>query len=318
MKYRYIIFLLFVLVVGSVVFFTFFRERSHTMLLVGDVMLDRGVKHYVLEEGGGDWRFPWQFVAERFSAADVVFINHEGVMSDVGRDAGGVYSFNFPVAALEGLLFAGVDVVSLANNHIFDWGGDALCDTRRRLHAAGIGAVGAGCTAAEADAPYIHTLDDGSSVGFLGYTSFFYPKGVAGEEYPGVSDYSLESMRDSISSLKKQVDVVAVSLHWGDEYQSRSNTEQQRIGHALIDAGADIIVGHHPHVIQEVERYNDGWILYSLGNFIFDQYFSKETMEGLVAVVTLQKGQIVFVDLEKVVLNDTYQPMFAGDEEGGE
>ena len=91
-------------------------------------MLDRGVAMRVDQYGGGDWRFPWEFVANRLSVADVVFVNHEGVMSDIGQDAGGVYSFNFPIAALDGLLFAGVDVVSLANNHSFDWG--AACIVR--------------------------------------------------------------------------------------------------------------------------------------------------------------------------------------------
>ena len=287
-------------------------KDSHTLFLMGDVMLDRGVEMRVDQYGGGDWRFPWEFVADRLFLADVVFINHEGVMSDVGKDAGGVYSFNFPLTALDGLLFAGVDVVSLANNHSFDWGAGALCDTRRRLIAAGIGVVGAGCDYGEANAPYIHSFPDGSSVGFLGYTSF-YPKGVANEEYPGVSDYSLDTMLKQIAVLREKVAVVIVSLHWGEEYQSHSNIEQQRLGRMLIDAGVDIIVGHHPHTIQEVEEYNGGWILYSLGNFIFDQYFSKETMEGLVGVVTIQGGEIVSVATEKVILNSYFQPLFESD-----
>ena len=284
-------------------------QDSYTILLAGDVMLDRGVGFYVAQRGGGDWRFPWYFVADQLSSADLVFLNHEGVMSDVGQDAGGVYSFNFPLSALDGLLFAGVDVVSLANNHSFDWGGVALCDTRRRLSKYGIGSVGAGCSYAEASAPHIHVFDDGSRVGFLGYTSF-HSLGVAGDTSPGISDYTLDVMRKDVAALKEDVDVVFVSLHWGEEYQSRSNMKQQQVGRALIDAGADVIVGHHPHVIQETEEYNGGWIFYSLGNFIFDQYFSAETMEGLVAAVIVQGGVIASVDSRKVFLNSYYQPMF--------
>ncbi len=285
------------------------QEDSYTIFFAGDVMLDRGVGLQVARYGDDDWRFPWRFIAEQFLSADVVFLNHEGVMSDVGQDAGGVYSFNFPLAALDGLLFAGVDVVSLANNHSFDWGGVALCDTKRRLNEHDIGTVGAGCSYTEANAPYVHAFDDGSSVGFLGYTSF-YPNGVAGNTYPGISDYTLENMQQNITTLRESVDVIFVSLHWGEEYQPRSNAEQQMIGRALIDAGADIIIGHHPHVIQEVEEYNGGWIFYSLGNFIFDQYFSAETMEGLVAMATVQGGAIVSVDTKKVLLNTYFQPMF--------
>ena len=286
------------------------RQDLYTIFLAGDVMLDRGVGSRVAQYGDGDWRFPWQFIADRLRLFDIVFVNHEGVMSDVGQDAGGVYSFNFPIAALDGLLFAGVDVVSLANNHIFDWGGVALCDTRRRLMAYGVGTVGAGCDYAEANASYVHTFDDGSSVGFLGYTPFYYPGGVAGEGYPGISDYSLENMRGRVAVLSEQVDVVIVSLHWGEEYAPQSNAEQQRVGRLLVDAGATVVAGHHPHVVQEVEEYGGGWIAYSLGNFIFDQYFSKETMEGLAAIITIQGGQIISVDFEKIVINENFQPMF--------
>lgn len=287
------------------------QADSYTIFLAGDVMLDRGVAWWVARHDDADWRFPWQFVADRLRLFDIVFVNHEGVMSDFGRDAGGVYSFNFPLAALDGLLFASVDVVNLANNHSFDQGAVALCDTVRRLRAHGVGTVGAGCSYDEANAPYVRTFRDGSSVGFLGYTSF-YENGAAGADYPGISDYSLEFMRERVAALKGEVDVVVVSLHWGNEYHGRSNKGQQRVGRMLVDAGADVIVGHHPHVIQEVERYNGGWILYSLGNFIFDQYFSEETMEGLTAVVTVRGGDVMSVVTEKVLLNKYYQPMFEG------
>ena len=283
---------------------------SYTIFFAGDVMLDRGVAFYVARRGDDDWRFPWRFVADRLRLFDIVFVNHEGVMSAVGQDAGGVHSFNFPIAALDGLLFAGVDVVSLANNHSFDWGAAALCDTVRRLHTNNIGTVGAGCSYDEANAPHVHSFTDGSSVGFLGYTPFYHPNGAAGHRSPGLSEYDPVAMRQRVAALREQVDVVVVSLHWGEEYQPRSNAEQQRVGRMLIDAGVDIVVGHHPHVAQEVEEYNGGWILYSLGNFIFDQYFSQETMEGLTAIATVQGGEVVSVVTEKVSLSRYYQPMF--------
>ena len=117
-------------------------------------------------------------------------------------------------------------------------------------------------------------------------------------------------MQKSITALRERVDLIFVSLHWGEEYQLQSNVEQQRIARALIDVGADAVIGHHPHVIQEVEEYNGGWIFYSLGNFIFDQYFSPETMEGLVASVTVQDGAITSVTTEKVFLNTYFSRHF--------
>ena len=103
---------------------------------------------------------------------------------------------------------------------------------------------------------------------------------------------------------------MVVSLHWGEEYKTLSNDRERELAHRLIDAGADIIVGHHPHVRQEVERYNGGWIIYSLGNFVFDQIFSEATRTGLVLVVTVEDGAIVDVETMRVYISETFQPAF--------
>ena len=107
-------------------------------------------------------------------------------------------------------------------------------------------------------------------------------------------------------------DIIIVSMHWGEEYQLRSNKKQQEIGRALVEAGTDIIIGHHPHVIQEIERYKNGWIAYSLGNFIFDQNFSKETMEGLMLKAIIQDKKIVEIEPVEIKINSSFQPEIIG------
>ena len=97
-------------------------------------------------------------------------------------------------------------------------------------------------------------------------------------------------------------------MHWGEEYQHRATDLQVQMGHELIEAGADVIIGHHPHVDQEIERYKNGWIIYSLGNFIFDQSWSEETMEGLMAEIQIQNKRVYDIISKKIQLNNNFQP----------
>ncbi len=99
-----------------------------------------------------------------------------------------------------------------------------------------------------------------------------------------------------------------ISFHWGNEYEIHHNSFQENLAHVAIDAGANLVVGHHPHVIQEIEKYKDGYIAYSLGNFVFDQNFSEDTKSGLLLSVTLKNKKIEQVTSEKVNFNSSYQP----------
>lgn len=109
-------------------------------------------------------------------------------------------------------------------------------------------------------------------------------------------------------AANQQGDLVVVSFHWGDEYQTKHNQKQEQFAKAAIDAGADLIIGHHPHVVQEVEQYKDGWIAYSLGNFVFDQNFSKETTQGLVLKVKISGGKITNIDKQPITISNSFQP----------
>jgi poly-gamma-glutamate synthesis protein (capsule biosynthesis protein) len=283
-------------------------ERTYTMLFVGDIMLDRLVAKRVAR--AQDPLLPFLLIAHKLRSADIAFANLEGPVSDRGVNQGSKYSFRFePVGTINALTFAGFDVISLANNHIWDWGTSALLDTLTHLRGAGIETIGAGANKEEANQPAIVALGD-ARVGFLGYTTL-YPKSLeATTARAGVSSPQLSSITAQIADLKtnQHADLVVVSLHWGIEYEQHSTTSQQLFARALIDAGADLVVGHHPHVVQEVEEYKGRYIAYSLGNFVFDQDFSLETMRGLMLEVSVRNKQIEAVREIPIELTSIYQP----------
>ena len=281
------------------------EKKSYTLIFVGDIMLSRKIDKLMNESR--DFRFPFLKISETLRSADFTFGNLEGPISDRGRNQGSKFSFRVDPEAVEGLKFAGFDMVSLANNHILDWGVEALAQTVSILHANGIKSVGAGRNYTEANNPVFAEIGN-TKIAFFAYTNFYPENLLATENRGGVSSFNLEEIKANIKNARSRTDLVVVSLHWGDEYKLRSSPTQQGIAHALIEAGADLIVGHHPHVAQEVERYKDGWILYSLGNFVFDQYLWDETKKGLMAKVTLEDKKISSLELKTVKLNGTFQP----------
>lgn len=282
-------------------------EKSETTLIfVGDIMLGRAVERKILKNDS-DFNFPFLKIKDYLTRADLVFGNLEGPISSGGKNQGSIYSFRFRPEVAGALKDTGFKVMSIANNHIWDWGGEAISDTLSNLAEAGIEAVGAGRNYEEANRPYFLKVKN-LRVGFLAYTNL-YPKGMAaGPDSPGVSDFDLEKIRERIREAKNQVDLVAVSLHWGEEYETSASDWQKKIAHELIDAGADVVVGHHPHVPQEVEPYKGGWIFYSLGNFVFDQNFSEETMGGMFVELKVTDKKITDVKPVKFKINNDFQP----------
>lgn len=284
------------------------EEKVFTIHALGDMMLDRGVKARVKGIGNNSYDFLFDKIRDTLDQADIVFANLEGSISDVGADTGKPYSFRFEPAVALALKNAGIDVVSLANNHMLDWGRDSLCATITHLNNAEIGFVGAGCNATEAEAPYIITLGN-TTLGFLAYTEF-YQGAHATDTRAGMTEYSIKKIKERIQSLKQDhdVDLVFVSMHWGDEYKTRAVPGQVSVGRELIDAGVDVVIGHHPHVAQEIERYGNGWIIYSLGNFIFDQSWSEETMKGLMAEIQVKNKRIYDIVPIPIRINNNFQP----------
>jgi poly-gamma-glutamate synthesis protein (capsule biosynthesis protein) len=280
------------------------------IILVGDMMLNRGVEYRIKREGDGNFKFPFLKVAEALEGTDILFGNLEGPISDKGIKVGSIYSFRNNPEAIEGLTFAGFDVISLANNHAFDYGREALEDTFLRLKNAGIDYVGAGFNKGEAYSPVVKEIN-GMRIGVLAYTNLGPETWKATEINSGIawiSERDFEKIKKDIKNAKSQADILIVSLHSGEEYQKEPTRFQIDFAKMAIDAGADLVVGHHPHVTQKNETYNDKYIFYSLGNFVFDQSFSEETMKGQMVKVLIENGKIKRVIPIEIKINEFFQP----------
>jgi len=275
------------------------------LMFFGDIMLSRSVGKKMVELN--DFRYPFLSVASKTQEVDIAFANLENPISNRGKNQGSIYSFRADPRTVEGLVHAGFDVVSLANNHMWDWGRDALEDTINILKQANIQGVGAGKNEEEANRPVI-TRKKGVSFGFLAYTNLMPESLNARGDSPGLSSFEEEKAKLDIQKLRSEVDIVVVSMHWGEEYKTESNDAQKGLARGFIDAGADLVIGHHPHVIQEVEQYKNGWIAYSLGNFIFDQNFSLATREGLGVLVTVRGGRVTSLERQNVLISTDFQP----------
>lgn len=259
-------------------------HKPVTLVMVGDIMMDRGVRRSVESNFEGDYS---AFFANTsyLKESDIAFANLEGTVAESGRNVGSRFSFHMKPIVASTLGDAGFDIVSFANNHVGDWDRAAFDETLLQLQEAQVKYAGAGTNYTDATTPRIVEVR-GMKIGFLASTDVG-PKWLAATDTKsGILLSSDPKLADIVRAAKAQVDVLVVSFHWGNEY-SPANAHQQALAHTVIDAGADIVVGHHPHVMEKVEEYKGKPIFYSLGNFIFDQYFSPHTMRGMVATVSI-------------------------------
>lgn len=303
---------------SSLVFETRLRESKKTedskivVYAVGDIMLDRGVEYMIQTEGEGDFKFPFLKIAQDLKKADILFGNLEGPIAESGIKVGSIYSFRSNPETIEGLNYAGFNILSLANNHMLDYGREALEDTIQNLKDNQIDYVGAGLNEGEAFSMKIKEIKD-VKIGFLAYTDLGFQSWRAKENEAGmawIKQDDIDEIKRNIKEQKEKVDALIVSLHSGDEYQVDPNVFQERFAQACIEAGADVILEHHPHVVQRMERYNNGWVIYSLGNFVFDQFFSPETMKGALLEIIIINGKIEEVNVRQVSISQFYQPYF--------
>jgi len=281
------------------------KQPTTTLMFTGDVMLDRGVEE-IIEKHEEDFEFPFLKIEDYLQEADLLFGNLESIVSDKGYQVKQTYPFRADPAAKEGLKKADFDVLSCANNHSLDYGETALKDGVVKLTQSGIDCAGAGLKQ-KAYSPVIKQKND-TKVAYLAYTYLAPDNWKATENKVGIAWLNEKNLKQGIQKAKEKSDLVVVSFHFGEEYEKKPNSHQKHYSHLAIDSGADLVIGHHPHVIQPVEQYKDGWIAYSLGNFVFDQDFSEETMRGLVLRVSAKKGEIKKVTSKEVTMNKYFQP----------
>jgi poly-gamma-glutamate synthesis protein (capsule biosynthesis protein) len=247
-----------------------FSEKEIRLLFVGDIMMTRSVEGKI-NDLNKKFIFPFLNILDYLRGFDYVVANLEGPISDKGVKIGSIYSFRMKPNVAEALSNANINVVNLANNHIFDYGKIAFEDTLKNLDKNNIKYFG------NSYEPLI-IEKEGVKIGFLGFSDFLKHLKVK-ENKIGIAVVN-DNLSDIIRKAKEKVDILIVSFHWGEEYQKLANERQEKLAKIAIDSGADLVIGHHPHVIQDIEKYKEKFIFYSLGNFIFDQNFSKETMIG--------------------------------------
>jgi poly-gamma-glutamate capsule biosynthesis protein CapA/YwtB (metallophosphatase superfamily) len=276
--------------------------QSLTVAAGGDVQGDRKVGTYIDAHGGAA---ALAEVEPYLQAADLAFVNLEGPISDKGtKFAWKEYTFRSRLALAAGLASAGVDVVSMANNHAVDCGQSALLDTIARLDNVGIEHAGAGKDISAARTPAILSTPAGK-VAVLAFTDKFAGGFAAGTGRPGVAPISDGTkLIEAITAAKSGADYVIVSFHWGTEYTTQAASYQRALAHRAIDAGADLILGHHPHVIQGLEVYKDKLIAYSLGDFVFD-HRPGITGQSFVLCVTLRQSGPPAARIVPVYLSDS-------------
>lgn len=264
-----------------------------SVLFAGDMMFDRSVRQYA-EKYGGDYLF--DCIQPTLDQADVVVANLEGPITNktsmsVGSIPGGEnnFTFTFPISTASLLKAHNIDVVNLGNNHITNFGISGVRSTIATLEAAGVGHFGDPLT----NAVFQQDIN-GVQLSFINYNEF---------EPPGVGTASTTLAQ--IAQERALGRLPIVYTHWGVEYATTSPAYITRLAHKFVDAGAAAVIGSHPHVVEQSEKYRGVPIYYSLGNFIFDQYFSYDVSHGLLLVLTISNTGVVGAkEIKTVLTND--------------
>lgn len=246
-------------------------RRDLVVQAVGDILLARDVGLRIRQNG---WKHPFEQVRALVSQGDINFCNLETPASFIGSPYPGKHpniTFRAQPGSLFALKHAGFNMISLANNHMTDHGPEALEETLDALALLGLDYAGAGRTQEEAYAPKI-IKKNGWRIAFLAYADPIWSVVEAGTT-AGVAHIREDKIIESLQTLRDGhlADIILVSLHWGEEYRHSPLPSQRTLAKRIIEAGADAIIGHHPHVMQGVEWHRGKPILYSLGNFAFDQ-----------------------------------------------
>ena len=309
-KFLKIIFILFCLCVlnnSCSSQYTQTETECFSLCFTGDVLLDRGVREQIEKKGIS---YLFEDVAPLFQQSDAVIINLECPVTDIVSPINKKYIFRADPIWLPELKKSGITHAALANNHSMDQGRKGLEETNNQLTNNGIQAIGYGRNQEEACRP-VFLKKNGIEVAIYNSVTLPLENWVCLDDAPGVCQMSVNDLAENIHLLKKAKPAcyIIVVLHWGMEFQQTPTWMQRKDGRHLIDAGADAIIGHHPHVIQPEEIYQGKPIFYSLGNFVFDQRMP-ETCNGLIIELLFSKDSMqikkhpVKIENSKPVFNE--------------
>lgn len=276
------------------------QSKIIRLIATGDVIPARGANWPSVKSG--DFTYNWKKTASFLKTGDITLINLEAPLTKSCPLQTEGFTFCGDARHVQGILYAGVDSVAMANNHIGNFGQAGIDETRNLLEKNKLGWSGFG---------HLDTREvKGVKFGFLAYN------GVG-------QKLNLEKIKSEIEDQRSKIDILVVSIHWGDEYvlvpRAYGNIapdDPKKVGPELIDAGADLIIGNHPHWVQGVQIYHGKLITYAHGNFIFDQTWSKETQEGVVGEYLLYNKELIDVLYHPILVDKSYQPRFISKKSG--
>jgi poly-gamma-glutamate capsule biosynthesis protein CapA/YwtB (metallophosphatase superfamily) len=242
---------------------------SITISAAGDVMLGSWVADYI---NRFDVNYPFDSTRHLIEASDLAIANLEAPLTKTGTMVRNkTYTFKVPPAFVRGIKNAGIDVVTLANNHMIDFGCEGLMNTIAALDSAGIRHCGAGENLRQASEPAIVEVS-GMKIAFVGFSLAFPKQFWAKRDSCGTCFAEKRLLARVLKQCEKTADMTVVSFHWGEEKRTTPKEYQIQLAHQVIDLGADLVLGHHPHVLQGLEIYKNRLIAYSLGNYVFGSY----------------------------------------------
>ncbi len=270
------------------------KNRIASILNFGDMMLDRNVKK-LIDINGSDYIFEKLAGKENrfFRGVDIIGANLEGPFAEYRRTTTKEIAFRFDPSLLSTLTKYNFSIFSQANNHSLDMGSTAFEESKNYLKQAGIDYYGSQYRV-DSESVKIREVD-GFKIAFIGLNDTNSP-------------VDINKIKELIKNTQSKTDFIIINTHWGEEYKEISNLRQRTLAREMIDAGADVIIGHHPHVVQEMEIYKNRLIFYSLGNFVFDQYFSTPTQESLAVGLIFRENEIsAYIFPLEQTLSQVYQ-----------
>lgn len=277
---------------------TLSADRIKTIVFTGDVAPARSVNFRVLENNDFNW--PYLKTKDLTNNADFTVINLETPLIKNCPLTNEGMIFCADIRNVYGLVFAGVDLVSAANNHFANYGQSGIDETLEVLGKNNINVVGLNDV-------FVKEIK-GTKFSFLAYNDIE-------KEQIGIANVNEEKIKEDIQKAKELSDFIIVIFHWGVEYQDMPDDRQIKLAHLAIDNGADLIIGNHPHWIQPIEIYKDRVIVYAHGNFVFDQMWSIKTKQGIVGKYTFFNDKLIDIEFTPIQIEDYGQPNILEDEE---